>query len=112
MIGVQRALRSTEQDFRAFEILNLGKYERQHYAGVNPNLREEEKRQQPESKERAFLDLVLSAYQAERTVGFQTFHGKKSGRLVSVGPINFPVTRLFVEEVRLTTDAALRRAIG
>ena len=32
---------------------------------------------------------------------FATFHGKKAGRLVSVGPVNLPVTRLFVEEVIL-----------
>ena len=35
------------------------------------------------------------------TEGFQTFHGKKAGRLVVVGPVNLPVTRLFVEEVIL-----------
>ena len=42
MIGVQRALKQENKPYRAFEILNLGKYERQHYIGVNPNLREEE----------------------------------------------------------------------
>ena len=29
------------------------------------------------------------------------FHGKKAGRLVVVGPVNLPVTRLFVEEIIL-----------
>lgn len=37
----------------------------------------------------------------ERTEGFKTFHGKKAGRLVAVGPVNMPVTRLFVAEVIL-----------
>ena len=101
MIGVQRELKAKGQDYRAFEILNLGKYERQHYVGVNPNLREEEKRKQLEAKEAAFLDLILNAYKAERTEGFQTFHGKKASRMVAVGPVNLPVTRLFVEEVML-----------
>jgi len=41
MIGVQRQLKKDKKDWRAFEILNLGKYERQHYIGVNANLREE-----------------------------------------------------------------------
>ena len=36
MIGVQREMKESGKDFRAFEILNLGKYERQHYIGVNP----------------------------------------------------------------------------
>ncbi len=49
-------------------------------------------------KETAFLDLILKAYRAERVENFATFHGKKAGRLVAVGPVNLPVTRLFVEE--------------
>ncbi|MBI5192883.1 MAG: site-specific DNA-methyltransferase [Nitrospirae bacterium] len=101
MIGVQRELKKEGMSYRAFEILNLGKYERQHYIGVNPNLREEEKRKQLEEKERDFLDLILRAYRAEKIEGFRTFHGKKAGRLVAVGPVNLPVTRLFVEEVIL-----------
>ncbi len=101
MIGVQRQLKEGGKDYRAFEILNLGKYERQHYIGVNLDLREEEKAQQLAAKETAFLDLILRAYRAEKTTGFATFHGKRAGRLVAVGPVNMPVTRLFVEEIIL-----------
>ncbi len=99
LIGVQRELKLKGQDYRAFEILNLGKYERQHYIGVNPNIREEEKQKQLAEKEEKFIELILHAYRAEKVEGFKTFHGKKSARLVSIGPINLPVTRLFVEEV-------------
>jgi DNA modification methylase len=99
MIGVQREMKNEGKDFRAFEILNLGKYERQHYIGVNENLRDEEKRKQLEKKEQAFVDLILRAYRAEPVENFTTFHGKKLNRLVAVGPVNLPVTRLFVEEV-------------
>jgi len=101
MIGVQRQLKAEGKNYRAFEILNLGKYERQHYIGVNPNLREEEQQKQLEEKEAAFVDLILRAYRAEKTDGFAAFHGKKAGRLVVVGPVNLPVTRLFVEEIIL-----------
>jgi len=101
MIGVQRQLKAAGENYRAFEILNLGRYERQHYVGVNPNLREEEKVKQIQAKEDKFLDLVLNAYRAERTEGFRTFNGKKAGRLVAIGPVNLPITRLFVEEVIL-----------
>ena len=101
MIGVQRQLKDEGKSYRAFEILNLGKYERQHYIGVNPNLREVEKQKQLEAKEAEFLALILRAYRAEQTEGFKTFTGKKAGRLVAVGPVNLPVTRLFVEEVIL-----------
>ena len=99
MIGVQREMKNVGKDFRAFEILNLGKYERQHYIGVNESLRDEEKRKQLEKKEKAFVDLILRAYRAEPVENFTTFHGKKLNRLVAVGPVNLPVTRLFVEEV-------------
>jgi DNA modification methylase len=101
LIGVQRQLKADGKDYRAFEILNLGKYERQHYIGINPNLREAEQQKQLEAKEAAFVDLILRAYRAEKTDGFNTFDGKKAGRLVAVGPVNLPVTRLFVEEVIL-----------
>mgnify|MGYP001078840568 CR=1 FL=1 len=125
MIGVQRQLKAKGKDYRAFEILNLGKYERQHYIGMEPLMnanereseneisvhsrsfavdeptREQIQRHRIEEKEKAFVDLILRAYRAEKTEGFATFHGKKAGRLVVVGPVNMPVTRLFVEEVIL-----------
>jgi len=85
LIGVQRELKAEGKNYRAFEILNLGKYERQHYIGVNPNLREAEQQKQLAEKEAAFVDLILRAYRAEKTDGFATFHGKKAGRLVAVG---------------------------
>lgn len=99
MIGVQRELAKAGKDFRAFEILNLGKYERQLFVGINPNLREDEKQKQIAQKEKDFIALIISAYKAERFDGFKTFHGKKNSRLVAIGPINLPVSRLFVDAV-------------
>ena len=101
MIGVQRQLKAGGKDYRAFEILNLGKYERQHYIGVNPNLREVEQQKQLEKREKTFIDLILRAYSAEKTDGFTSFQGKKAGRLIAIGPVNLPVTRLFIEEIIL-----------
>ncbi len=101
MIQMQRALREDGKDFRAFEVLNLGKYERQHYIGINENLREEEKQRQIEEREKNFTELILHAYRAQTVEGFPSFQGKKAGRLIAVGPINLPVTRLFVEEIIL-----------
>ncbi len=98
IINIQRELKKDGKDFRAFEILNLGKYERQHYVGVNPNLRDEEKRKQLAKKEQDFIKLILHAYRAEEVTGYNTFSGKKLNRLVAIGPINLPVGKLFVEE--------------
>lgn len=99
MISVQRERREKGESYRAFEILNLGKYERQHYIGVNPNLRKEDQEKQIKKKEKEFLGLILSAYKSQRVTGFRTFHAKKAGRMVVVGPVNLPVSRLFVEEI-------------
>jgi SAM-dependent methyltransferase len=101
MIGVQRQLKEEGKDFRAFEILNLGKYERAHYIGVNLSLREEERQKQLDQKETDFIALILKAYKAETVENFKCFHGKKAGRVVAVGPVNLPVTRLYVEEIIL-----------
>lgn len=101
MIGVQREMKEDGKDFRAFEILNLGKYERAHYIGVNVNLRQEEQQKQLEQKEKDFIALILKAYKAETIDNFKCFHGKKAGRIVAVGQVNLPVTRLFVEEIIL-----------
>jgi DNA modification methylase len=101
LLGVQRELKKSGKPYRAFEVLNLGKYERQHFVAVNQDLREEEKLKQQEAKEQSFIDLILKAYHAEKIDGIEFFHGKKAGRLVVVGPVNLPVTRLFVEEIIL-----------
>lgn len=101
MINVQRQLKSADKPYRAFEILNLGKYERAHYIGINHDLRTEQQRRQIKKKEAEFVELILKAYKAQKVDGFNNFSGKKSDRLVAIGPINLPVTRLYVEELLL-----------
>jgi len=109
MIRVQRALKADAGNYRAFAILNLGKYERQHYIGVNPNLNEEQQRRQLEQKSRDYQRLILRAYAAQPVEQSGVFHGQKAGRMVAIGPINLPVTRLFVQEV---VDECLRKNIA
>ena len=109
LIQVQRELKAGGRPFRAFEVLNLGRYERQAYLNVAGRLTGKKKEQALARKESEFRDLILKAYRAE-PLGSSTFqsrdsgtehffHGKNGGRLVVVGPINLPVGRLFVEEV-------------
>ncbi len=99
MIEVQRKLKKEGKNYRAFEILNLGRYERQHYVGVNTNLREEEQERQLAQKEKDFVILITKAYKAEPLQGFRTFQAQRASRLVSIGPINLPVSRLYVDKV-------------
>ena len=99
LIQVQRGLKDSGKPFRAFEVLNLGRYERQAYLNVGGRLTGQQKEQALAQKEREFRDLILRAYRAQPLEDMSFFHGKNAGRLVVVGPINLPVGRLFVEEV-------------
>ena len=99
LIQVQRELKSAGKTFRAFEVLNLGRYERQAYLNVAGRLTGKQKEQALAKKEAEFRELILKAYRAEPLPEAGFFHGKQSGRLVIVGPINLPVGRLFIEEV-------------
>jgi DNA modification methylase len=99
LIGVQRELKAAGKPFRAFEVLNLGRYERQAYLNVSTRLTGKKKEQALAKKEQEFRELILKAYRAEPLPETGFFHGKLAGRLVVVGPINLPVGRLFVEEV-------------
>ena len=99
LITVQRELKAAGKAFRAFEVLNLGRYERQAYLNVSGRLSGKKKEAALAKKEQDFRDLILTAYRAEPLPDAAFFHGKSSGRLVVVGPINLPVGRLFIEEV-------------
>ena len=99
LIQVQRDLKTAGKPFRAFEVLNLGRYERQAYLNVGGRLSGKKKEQALARKEQEFRELILKAYRAEPLTDTAFFHGKNGGRLVVVGPINLPVGRLFVEEV-------------
>jgi adenine-specific DNA-methyltransferase len=98
VIGVQRELQEAGKPYRSFEILNLGKYERQYFVGIDPTLPEEQRRALSLQKEEHYLTLILSAYKAERVFQSPPFHGKKAGALVIVGPIDAPVTQGQVHE--------------
>ncbi len=99
LIQVQRERRAKDETFRAFEVLNLGRYERQVYLNVSSRLTGKQKEQALARREQEFRDLILKAYRAEPLPDAGFFHGKSGSRLVVVGPINLPVGRLFVEEV-------------
>ncbi len=99
MIDVQRKMKKDGKDFRAFEILNVGRYERENYVDVNSDLRAEERDKQAKRKEVAFVKLILVAYGAERVESFANVVGKKRDRLVAVGPISTPVSSKQVHDI-------------
>jgi hypothetical protein len=58
MVGVQRELKKEGKNFRAFEILNVGRYERENFLSTNDDLRSEEKAKQAERKEKEFVKVL------------------------------------------------------
>ncbi len=74
-----------------FEVLNLGKYERQYWQGVTfgMNVRGagEEERALYE-----YLAFVLRLYGAQPVSGLMHLHGRKRGAMVHIGAVDAPVT--------------------
>src|SRR5207248_1218416 len=72
----------------AFEVLNLGFFERQHWQQTTTG-----------GGIRAYLDFILSLYDAQPLADHQHLHGKKAERFVHVGAVDAPVSIEEVEEV-------------
>jgi len=103
LIQVQRDLRKEMRPYRAFEILNLGQYERQHFAGIDPTLPSDQRKILSAERERQYLDLILTAYSAEWANALPPFHGVKGAAGVFVGPLDAPVTQ---RDVRALINSA------
>lgn len=71
---------------RPFEILNLGKYERQFWQIKTFNKMDEKQALYE------YLAFILKLYGAEPISGFTYIHGKKASALVYVGAVDSPVT--------------------
>ncbi|MFN3467206.1 MAG: site-specific DNA-methyltransferase [Candidatus Brocadiales bacterium] len=81
-------------DCQPFEVLNLGKYERQYWQMNIMN-------GQQKDGQRAiyeYLKFIVKLYQAQPVIGFAHLHGRKAGRMVHVGAVDAPVTFSEVRE--------------
>jgi len=79
---------------KPFEVLNLGKYERQYWQGVTFG--------DKTATERAiyeYLAFILKLYGAQPISGLMHIHGKKSRAMVHIGAIDAPVT---IDEINLS----------
>lgn len=105
MIDVQRKLKEENKPYRAFEILNLGRYERRYFLdsmSTDPSSRgldHETKAEIALRKEEQYLNLILSAYKADRVYQTPPFHGQKSTCMIFVGPADAPVTQSQVSDI-------------
>ena len=90
---------------KPFEVLNLGRYERQYWQGVMFG-------GDTTANEQAlyrYLAFVLRLYGAEPVSGMAHLHGKKGDSMVHVGSVDAPVT---IDEIAAAVDecSALRQA--
>jgi hypothetical protein len=87
---------------RAFVVQNLGKYERQLWAGA------EFSENQAAMRQRGYIEFVLRLAQAAPIHGYTWLHGVKAGRMVHVGAVDAPVSVGDVTQIA----AEFRRAVG
>lgn len=109
LISIQRQASMQAEPFRAFEILNLGGYERAHQVGMDPNLDEEARQIQASIKRQDFVELILSAYGAQSSDQLEPFSGSKGGTAVFIGAIDSAVTQ---DQVQQAIDTALSVGIS
>jgi adenine specific DNA methylase Mod len=69
-----------------FEILNIGKYERQYWQTIQFG------NKTPEQTMAEYIAFVLKLYKAEALPGSSYIHGKKGNKLVHIGSVDAPVT--------------------
>ncbi|MBT7790334.1 MAG: site-specific DNA-methyltransferase [Calditrichaeota bacterium] len=74
------------QGCKPFEILNIGKYERQAWQTVSFG------KKGSDQTLAEYLDFILKLFKAEALPGSAYIHGKKGGKLVHVGGVDAPVT--------------------
>ena len=87
------------ENSKPFEVLNLGKYERQYWQGVTfGGVRGES---QSEQSLYEYLAFVLRLYGAQPLAGMAHLHGKKGKSMVHIGAIDAPVT---IDEVNNAID--------
>ena len=78
------------EDCKPFEILNLGKYERQYWQGVT--FGEAKDKPLAEQALYEYLAFILKLYGAQPVAGMTHLHGKKGKALVHIGAVDAPVT--------------------
>ncbi len=101
LINLQLTLDSEKKKYNAFEILNLGHYDRQYYMGIDPTLPKDERDSQAHLKENEYFNLIHKAYKSEPLHNMAPFHGYKSesNHAVYIGSLDSPVTISEIEDI-------------
>ncbi len=86
-----------------FEILNLGKYERQYWQGVT--FGDKKDKAVTERALYEYLAFILKLYGAQPVSGLAHLHGKKGRAMVHIGAVDAPVT---IDEVNAALDECVQ----
>jgi hypothetical protein len=89
-------------DVRPFVVQNLGKYERQAWAGA------EFGEAQAAERQRSYIKFIVKLALAAPLSGYTWLHGVKGGRMIHVGAVDAPVSVGDVTQIA----AEFKRAIG
>ncbi|GAB4310990.1 MAG: site-specific DNA-methyltransferase [Candidatus Bipolaricaulota bacterium] len=90
-------------DCKPFEVLNLGKYERQYWSGVTFGDKEDKSRAEQVFYE--YLAFILKLYGAQPVAGMAHLHGKKGKAMVHIGAVDAPVT---IDEINAAIDECVK----
>ncbi|MXY31206.1 MAG: site-specific DNA-methyltransferase [Gemmatimonadetes bacterium] len=78
------------ENCKPFEVLNLGKYERQYWQGMT--FGEAEDNLVSERSLYEYLAFILRLYGAQPVAGLTHIHGKKGKAMIHIGAVDAPVT--------------------
>jgi adenine-specific DNA-methyltransferase len=95
------------ENCKPFEVLNLGKYERQYWQGVTFG----EAKDKPPTEQALYeyLAFILKLYGAQAVAGMAHLHGKKGKAMVHIGAVDAPVT---IAEIDAAVDECARLKQG
>lgn len=96
-IHVSRKRLLNEPGCQPFDVLNLGKYERQYWQGITFG----SSTPGQSIAIHQYVKFVLDLYKAEPTAGLTHLHGQRAGRMIHVGAADAPVT---LNEIREAVD--------
>jgi DNA modification methylase len=107
------------ENCKPFEVLNLGKYERQYWQGVTfAPQRHRERREENassclggelEQRLYEYLAFILKLYGAQPVAGMVHLHGKKGKAMVHIGAVDAPVT---IAEIDAAVDECAKLKQG
>ena len=91
------------EDCNPFDVLNLGKYERQYWQDMT--FGEKKSRSMTEREIFEYLLFILRLYGAQPVAGMNHLHGKKGKSMVHIGAVDAPVT---ISEIDSATEECIR----